>query len=211
MTWISSLSIVQFNWRLQGQCCYYCMDTHPWHRPSVYDSFYNLSRISLPGPTCAKNKIWQLVRSVSITINLYVSFPIEFILCSRSRRSTMSLVTVFLRSASQRQRRKELWIWRLKDNKGIMKKCSRRRYWSHLFNSFSMHCIEGDQGKKDPWEKGTGGSETIQLWKKLWVCCCLLIHPSSRIFENDDDKTYTYDIEGSYDVSAARNFEDDFM
>ena len=77
MTWISSLSIVQFNWRLQGQCCYYCMDTHPWHRPSVYDSFYNLSRISLPGPTCAKNKIWQLVRSVSITINLYVSFPLN--------------------------------------------------------------------------------------------------------------------------------------
>lgn len=211
MTWISSLSIVQFNWRLQGQYCYYCMDTHPWHRPSVYDSFYNLSRISLPGLTCAKNKIWQLVRSVSITINLYISFPIEFILCSRSRRSTTSLVTVFLRSASQRQRRKELWIWRLKDNKGIMKKCSRRRYWSHLFNSFSMHCIEGDKGKKDPWEKGTGGSETIQLWKKLWVCCCLLIHLSSRIFENDDDKTYTYDIEGSYDVSAARNFEDDFM
>ncbi|KAK8791020.1 hypothetical protein WA158_005651 [Blastocystis sp. Blastoise] len=32
-----------------------------------------------------------------------------------------------------------------------------------------------------------------------------------RLFENDDLKTFTSEVEGSYDVSAARNFEDDFM
>lgn len=33
-----------------------------------------------------------------------------------------------------------------RDHEEMLKK----KVWSHLFNSISMHCIEGDKGKKDP-------------------------------------------------------------